>query len=135
MSLTPAQLTTLKAAILAETDPAFVALREAGAHGAMIDFYNAPAVPAETAWRSTVTAQELDEGSNITAFDALGKQIYGIHQAYVTYGTDPAWKAVAQSAMDYIDANAPITTPYDGLETAQFQQQLGFIPYANVTNW
>lgn len=38
--MTPAQLTTLKAAIAAETDPAFVALRTSGATGAMADWYN-----------------------------------------------------------------------------------------------
>ena len=40
--MTPSQLTTLKSAILAETDPAFVALRTAGAVGAMADWYNQP---------------------------------------------------------------------------------------------
>ena len=39
--MTPAQLATLKAAILAETDPAFVALRTAGAEQPMADWYNA----------------------------------------------------------------------------------------------
>lgn len=39
--LTTAQLQTLKAAIAAETNPEFVALRSAGATGAMADFYNA----------------------------------------------------------------------------------------------
>jgi hypothetical protein len=42
MALTTAQLTTFKVAILAETDPAFVALRAAGAVGAMADWYNQP---------------------------------------------------------------------------------------------
>lgn len=38
--LTTAQLTTLKAGILAETDPTFVALRDSGATGAMADWLN-----------------------------------------------------------------------------------------------
>lgn len=42
MALTPQQLPTLKAAIAAETDPAFVALRQSGATGAMADWYNQP---------------------------------------------------------------------------------------------
>lgn len=71
MPLTSAQLTTLKAAILTETDPTFVTWRNAGAHGAMSEFYNVTATPVERAWRSSVTAQELDEGSSITSFDAL----------------------------------------------------------------
>jgi hypothetical protein len=37
MSITTTQLVTLKAAILAETNPAFVALRQAGATGQMAD--------------------------------------------------------------------------------------------------
>ena len=39
--MTPVQLATLKAAILAETDPAFVAARTAGAEQPMADWYNA----------------------------------------------------------------------------------------------
>ena len=42
MAFTTAQLTTLKAAILAETDPAFVALRQANNEQGMADWYNAP---------------------------------------------------------------------------------------------
>lgn len=47
---------TLKAAILAETDPAFVALRQANETGQMAAFYNAAANPAFIAWRPSTPA-------------------------------------------------------------------------------
>lgn len=59
MPMTPAQLTTLKAAIAAETDPAFVALRQAGATGAMADWYSDLASPAYIVWRSSVNMREV----------------------------------------------------------------------------
>ena len=62
-ALTPAQLTTLKAAILAETDPAFVALRQAGATGAMADFYNTNH-PTFVVWKSSVTIRETGQAFN-----------------------------------------------------------------------
>ena len=69
--MTPAQLSVLKAAILAETDPAFVELRTAGAVGAMADFYNEPST--FYVWRSNYSADQIataiDKG--ITQLDAL----------------------------------------------------------------
>ncbi len=38
--LTPAQLATIKAAIAAETEPSFVALRDAGSTGQMAAWFN-----------------------------------------------------------------------------------------------
>jgi len=52
-------LPTLKAAILAETDPAFVALRQANETGQMAAFYNADASPAFTVWRSTTQVADV----------------------------------------------------------------------------
>lgn len=52
------QLATLKAAIAAETDSAFVANRQAGATGAMADFYNTDAV-GYWVWRTNVQRAEI----------------------------------------------------------------------------
>lgn len=59
MALTPAQLTTLKAAILAETDATFVAMRQAENDDGMAAFFNAEAAPAYVLWRSAVTQDEI----------------------------------------------------------------------------
>jgi len=57
VNLTAAQLQTLKNAIAAETDAAFVAMRQAGETGAMADWYNAASSPAFYVYRSsTATA-------------------------------------------------------------------------------
>lgn len=69
MSLTNAQLTTLKAAINAEADSTFVGYRNSGATGAMADWYNLPSTT--DAWRNDVSAQEIDEASDYSAFDSV----------------------------------------------------------------
>lgn len=58
MSLTPAQLTTLKAAILAETDPAFVVARTDGNNEGMLAFFNAIASPAYIVWSNRLTRKQ-----------------------------------------------------------------------------
>lgn len=62
--LTTAQLTTLKAAILAETDPTFVALRVANNETGMAAWYNADAVPVFFMWRTAVTIRETGQAFN-----------------------------------------------------------------------
>lgn len=57
MNLTPAQIATLRAAILANADPAFVALRNGGATSAMADWYNAAGT--FVVWRSSTPADEI----------------------------------------------------------------------------
>lgn len=70
MALNSSQLAALKAAILA--DPALAALPISTASAITIaDAFNAPATPAQTAWRTELTALDLDEASDISAFDAL----------------------------------------------------------------
>lgn len=71
MALTPAQLQTLKTAILAETDPAFVTARTNGQTPLMTAFYNSPTSPAVKAWASMVEPLTSDEATPWTAFDAL----------------------------------------------------------------
>lgn len=69
--MTPAQLQTLKAAIAAETDVNFVALRNSGATGAMADFYNVAATPAQKAWRTSVPPEVADAAPSYIAFDSI----------------------------------------------------------------
>lgn len=59
--LTAPQLATLKAAILAETDPTFVAARAQGATGVMAEFFRAPSSPAFYAWKSSVETESIFE--------------------------------------------------------------------------
>jgi hypothetical protein len=67
--LTPAQLTTLKAAILAETDPGFVTARTLGQTTVMRDFYNAPSTFVVR--RSIVGSAEIGPVLNYVAVSAL----------------------------------------------------------------
>lgn len=69
--LSTAQIATLKAAIAAETDPTFVALRNGGATYAMMQWYNGTYTPATLAWKTACTAQEMDEGSDYSAYDSV----------------------------------------------------------------
>jgi hypothetical protein len=73
MALTTQQLSTLKAAILAETDTAFVEFRTQGATGAMASFFNDLASPAFYVWKKNYTAAEIATAidNGITQLDAL----------------------------------------------------------------
>ena len=57
MALTTAHLPALKAAILAETDPAFVEFRQAGAVGAMAEFYSQHGT--FVVWKTSVPTGDL----------------------------------------------------------------------------
>src|SRR3990167_2067116 len=63
------QLSTLKAAILAETDPAFVALRNSGATGAMASFYNIDS--AFVVRKRSVQSSEIGPVLNYVAMSSL----------------------------------------------------------------
>lgn len=70
MALTEAQLPTLKAAILAETDPTFVALRTANDEQGMAAWYNAAST--FVVWLSAVTRDTVTvEGFDWTQVDNL----------------------------------------------------------------
>ena len=71
MDLTPAQKATLKAAILAETDSAFVAARNAENDSAMAAFYNAQATPTFTVWKSSVPTSKIGTTIGYVALAAL----------------------------------------------------------------
>ena len=55
--LTDAQIVTFAAAIAAETDPEFVALRTAGATGQMAEWYNVNST--FVVWRTSLSEQEI----------------------------------------------------------------------------
>ena len=67
------QLQVLKAAILAETDPAFVAARTEGATGTMAAWFNELAAPAYYVWRGVYTPEQIADAIEIgiTQLDAL----------------------------------------------------------------
>ena len=71
--MTPQQLTTLKAAILAETNAEFVEARTNGQTSLMAAFYNAEAVPAYYVWRKSYTPDLIASAivAGITQLDAL----------------------------------------------------------------
>jgi len=71
MALTPAQIQTLKAAILAETDAEFVALRSAGATGAMGEWYNVAINPVQKAWITNQPPQATDDAPSYSTFDSI----------------------------------------------------------------
>lgn len=67
--MTPAQLTTLKAAILAETDAGFVAMRAANNEQGMADWYNGAST--FVAWKKRVNSSEIGPILNYVAVAAL----------------------------------------------------------------
>lgn len=69
--LTNAQLLTLKAAIAAETDPTFVALRNSGATGAMAEWYSADSSPAFIVWKTSVRLADVGIAFNSTEVAGL----------------------------------------------------------------
>ena len=88
--LTNQQKTTLKAAILAETDPEFVAARENGQTPLLVAWFNKPKVPAVKCWRSDVQPQESDEATPWANFDSIaqaGKRDSYLH-AFMRYSRD-----------------------------------------------
>lgn len=69
--LTAAQIQTLKTFVNASTVPAIVAARSAGATYDLSLLLSAPAAPVVKAWRIDVSAKDLDEGADYSAFDSI----------------------------------------------------------------
>jgi hypothetical protein len=69
--MTPAQLATLKAAILA--DPALAAISNGPGtdYPAIAAAFNADATPTTLAWRTGVPASDSDDAPDMSTFDAL----------------------------------------------------------------
>lgn len=64
--MTPAQLTTLKAAIQAETDPTFVGYRDSGSTGLMAEWFNGAS--AFVVWRTYTPSAEIANALNWANF-------------------------------------------------------------------
>lgn len=69
MPLTTQQITTLKAAILAETDTEFVGYRTAGATGAMAGWFNLPS--SFIVWKTSVHRNEVGKTFVASALAAI----------------------------------------------------------------
>lgn len=87
--MTPAQLTTFKAAILG--DAALAAARTAGDQGAIAAYYNAAGTG--TVWRPSISVAELNTAIVWSEFIAL------------TQGQRDAYRALISGAIDATNAN------------------------------
>jgi len=89
MALTPAQIQTLKAAILAETNATFVEYRTAGATGAMAEWYNVAINPAQKAWITNQPSVDSDDAPDYSTFDSIaaGKR-ESWHSAFLRFPRD-----------------------------------------------
>jgi hypothetical protein len=100
--LSAQQKTTLKAAILAEADPEFVAARNNGQTPLLVAWFNKPKVPAVKAWRANVQPAESDEATPWANFDAIaqaGKRDSYLH-AFMRYPRDYSKGAVRKWITD-----------------------------------
>lgn len=70
MQLNTQQLGTLKSAILAETDPAFVVYRDNGDNGMMASWYNAPSSPEFIVWKTNVPLSDV--AANVDGVELVG---------------------------------------------------------------
>ena len=126
--LTPAQLTTLKAAILAETNAELVEYRQQGAVGAMADWYNQPTAPGFIVWRTSVAQDEImQNGFDWTRVDNLsvgkarvwewmfdnGNKSFNPSKPNVRAGVDQVWVGTAADlavrAAVYVHCKRPAT--------------------------
>lgn len=90
MALTTEQLQTLKAAMLANTDPNVQAAVAIGNATFLLAYYNAEASPAVKAWRSDVDPRDSDEATPWDQFDNItqaGKRESWVH-AFMRYPRD-----------------------------------------------
>lgn len=99
--LTPAQLQTLKAAILAETTPAFVALRQANDETGMAAWYNTAGT--FVAWKSSVTIA------------ATGAVFNGTEWAGMTSANHTRLQTVAQYLATYNPGIADIRAMFNDI--------------------
>ena len=71
MALTSGQLTTLKAAIEAETDSTFVIARTNGQNGVMAEFYNQLSSPTFIVWKTLVSIASTGQSFNGTEWAGM----------------------------------------------------------------
>lgn len=100
--LTIQQKTTLKAAILAESDPVFVSARENGQTPLMVEWFNQAKSPAVKAWNTSVDPRATDEATPWVNFDTItqaGKRDSFLH-AFMRYPRDFSKNAVRKWITD-----------------------------------
>ena len=68
--MTPSQLATLKSAILSETAPAFVTLRQANDEQGMADYYNADS--GSVVWQTAAPVSAVQDAIDYTAYTPNG---------------------------------------------------------------
>lgn len=105
--LTEAQIPTLASAIAAETDPAFVALRDAGATGQMADWFNEDS--STWVWRKSVEADEYRSAimwSEVDGLQAGKARIWEWITAGMTLPLDATDANVRQGLADCWAANS-----------------------------
>lgn len=104
MALTIAQKLVLKAAIAAETDPAFVTARNVSDDSAMAAFYNAQATPAYIVWKSLISV------------GATGQAFVGTEWAGMTSANHTRLQTVAQYlAAGYDPSKADIRAMFNDI--------------------
>jgi len=108
--LTPAQLVTLKAAILAETAGAFVTFRQQGATGAMAEWINGTLQPNVIAWKTAATANELDEGADYSAFDSVAAGKRDAWSMFLMYAPRDMSKARNRKVVADVWGNATVAS-------------------------
>ena len=126
--LTPPQLATLKTAIAAEVDAAFVQARTNGQTTLMSAFFNAPSNPAFVVWRSSVGKDEITQnGFDWTRLDNLSvgaarvwdglfdnaARAMNPSKPNVRAGVEAVWRGTAQDlavrAAVYVHCKRPAT--------------------------
>lgn len=111
--MTPTQLTTLKAAILAETNTTFVSYRNAGATGAMADWYNGNS--NTDAWKTSVSAIDLDEAADYTSFDSIAAGKRDSWRFFLQYAPRDMSKAKNRKVVTDVWGNAVANSISEGI--------------------
>jgi len=101
MALNQTQLATLKAAILAETDPTLVALRTAGDENGMAGWYNGSST--YVLWKSKVTIEQTGQAFN------------GAEWAGMTTANHTRLQTVAQYLSAYNPGLADVRTMFNDI--------------------
>lgn len=92
-ALTSAQLATLKAAIEAETDPAFVGYRTEGSMSSMSAWFNAPPPVPFVVWKSSVKIGDVGKafnGSELAGLSSLNNTRLQTLGLYFAAGVNPS---------------------------------------------
>lgn len=113
VTFTNAQLLILKAAIAAETDPTFVAARNANDKVTMAAFYNATPLVQFTVWKSSVALPLVGKSFNGTELAGLttgNQQRLQTIGVYFEQGVDPSRADVRQMFDDIFSGAGGVTT-------------------------